>query len=47
MSIVMDGALEDAVTAGARAANLVALEEGEVVVPDLEEVPEPGAIPGH
>ncbi len=32
-------------TAGARATEFVALEEREVVVPDLEEVPAPGALP--
>ena len=37
--------LEDAVPDGARAAQFVALEEREVVVPDLEEVPAPGALP--
>ncbi len=45
VSIMMDVALEDAVTAGARAAEFVALEEREVVVPNLEEVPAPGALP--
>ncbi len=41
------GALEDAVGVGARAAEFVALEEREVIVPDLEELPagEPTAAP--
>ncbi len=41
------GGLEDAVTAGARAAEIVALEERRVIVPDLVHVPagEPTAAP--
>jgi hypothetical protein len=44
-TIMLISALEDAVTAGTGAAQLVALEEREVVVADLEEVPAPGALP--